>query len=361
MGHILTAFTVTVNTVFMMTPTRSQAETTNSLLAAIRTAADNTDLNWAAPPQPLTGGFWAQMWKINLTGDAALTGDLVARVMPDPAIAARETAVQTYLASAGYPTPTVHISAPPGPDLDQAWMLMDHAPGAPLLTGLSGPTAIARLPRFARTLPDQLARHAATLHRMDPSPIAEQLHPDHTDGDDIDDLLRRVHDQAATIDRADLTRATDHLNQHRPPTDVSVICHGDLHPFNILTHGDGDTVLDWSASLVADPAYDIAFTRLLLANPPLTAPAPLRHAINLAGRALAHRFATTYTRAAQAGLDPDQLHWYGQLHALRILTEVATWHAHDELANHPNHPFLNLVPAATRLLAHDTAIDTSAP
>lgn len=341
----------------MTDPPPSATETTNQLLAAIRTAAGNADLNWASTPQPLTGGFWAQMWQVNLTGHATLTGDLVARVMPEPAIAARETAVQTYLASAGYPTPTVHLAAAPGPDLDQAWMLMDHAPGAPLLTGLAGPSALARLPRTARALPDQLACHAAALHRIDPSPISEHLQHDRTDGDDIDDLLGRVRDQTIAIDRPDLTGAANHLHRHRPPAGVSVICHGDLHPFNVLTHAHGDTVLDWSATRVAHPAYDIAYTQLLLANPPLTAPAPLRPAIGLAGRALAHRFTTTYERHAPQQMQAEHVNWYSQLHALRILTEVGTWHAHDELADHPHHPFLTLAPATTLLLADATGLN----
>lgn len=338
-----------------------ETEAADRLLAAIRTAAGNPHIDWAAPPQPLAGGFWAQMWRVRLSGHAPLAGDLVARVMPEAAIAARETAVQTYLASTGYPTPTVHLAAAPGPDLDRAWMLMDHAPGAPLLADLSGPAAILRLPRIARTLPDQLARHAATLHRMDPSPISEHLQLDHTDSDDIDDLLRRLRDQASTIDRSDLTRIADHLHQHRPSTDRTVICHGDLHPFNILTHPDSDTVLDWSATLVADPAYDVAFTRLLLANPPLTAPAPLRPVISFAGRALADRFTTTYANNAPAPLDPDQLHWFSQLQALRILTEVATWHTNDELDAHPGHPFFALSPVATDLLTENTGLDLDGP
>ena len=75
------------------------------------------------------------------------------------------------------------------------------------------------------------------------------------------------------IDRPDLTTAAERPPAGTdPPSDASVICHGDLHPFNILTHPDGDTVLDWSATRIAHPAYDIAFTHLLLATLPCTPP-----------------------------------------------------------------------------------------
>jgi aminoglycoside phosphotransferase (APT) family kinase protein len=44
-----------------------------------------------------------------------------------------------------------------------------------------------------------------------------------------------------------------------------VICHGDFHPFNILMHeGKISGVLDWSGFRLADPAYDIASTKVVL-------------------------------------------------------------------------------------------------
>jgi aminoglycoside phosphotransferase (APT) family kinase protein len=323
------------------------ANTTEQLLTAIRVAAGNYHVAWAEAPAPLSGGFWAQMWRVRLDGHRPLAGDLVARVMPEPVIATRETAVQTYLASAGYPTPTVRLAAPPGPNLDRAWMLMDHAPGQPLLADLSGPDALSRLPRIARALPDTLARHTAQLHRIDPSPVQHAT----ATGDDIDSLLQSLHDHAAGIDRSDLADAAERLHRHRPRSDLTVICHGDLHPFNILTHPDGDTVLDWSATRLAHPAYDIAFTHLLLRHPPLDAPTPLRPIVELAGRALARRFLTSYQRQTGQPVDPGQLDWFHRLHALRILTEVGSWHANDELDKHPSHPFLQLTPIAANLIS----------
>ena len=340
---MLTAFTVTVNTVFMT----QGANTAEQLLTSIRVATGNDHVAWAEAPAPLSGGFWAQMWRVHLDGHWPLAGDLVARVMPEPTIAARETAVQTYLASAGYPTPTVRLAAPPGPDLDRAWMLMDHAPGQPLLADLSGPAALSRLPRIARALPDTLAHHAAQLHRIDPSPIQDA----HRTGDDIDDLLGTLRHHATHIGRSDLADTAEHLRRHRPPSNLIVICHGDLHPFNILAHPDGDTVLDWSATRLAHPAYDIAFTHLLLRHPPLDAPTPLRPIVELAGRALARRFLTSYQRQTGQPVDPGQLDWFRRLHALRILTEVGSWHTNDELHKHPSHPFLQLTPIAADLIS----------
>lgn len=310
----------------------------NELLEAIRATVGQPTLDWACRPEPLIGGFWAQMWRIRLdTNRPGLGGELVARVMPEPAVAAREIAVQSFLARVGYPTPIIRLSSSPGPHLDRAWMLMDHAPGRTLLAELSGPAALARLPRLARALPDRLAHHAAALHAVDPAPLRDII-----DGQDQLDGLRR---QAAAIERADLVAVAERLDSARPSARRVVVCHGDLHPFNILTHPSGDTVLDWSAAQIADPAYDVAFTQLLLANPPLPAPRPLRPAIAAAGRMLAARFTRTYDRWAQEPVDRGRLDWYGDLHALRILTKVATWHANDEVDQHASHPYLDLTTA----------------
>lgn len=321
----------------------SDRDPTNGLLAAIRAEAGSPSLEWARAPVPLTGGFWAELWRVELaTDEPVLGGDLVARVMPDPEVAARETAVQAHLAERGYPTPAVRLHGAPGPELDRAWMLMDHARGLPMIDDLSGIGAIARLPRLARAMPDQLARCAAGLHTLDPGPLRSTL---------LDaDPLPRLHALAGTLDRPDLVAVADWLEHTRPAAGAMVFCHGDLHPFNVLTHTDGDTVLDWSSAIIAEPESDLAFTHLLLANPPLVAPPPLRPAIAAAGRALARRFVRTYERLAGAPVPPDRLGWYVDLHALRVVAEVASWQADDSPDRRPGHPYHLLAPTLSRRL-----------
>ena len=58
------------------------------------------------------------------------------------------------------------------------------------------------------------------------------------------------------------------LRERRPPEPGRrAICHGDFHPQNILSEGGAVTgVLDWPNALVADPTYDVASTRIILAS-----------------------------------------------------------------------------------------------
>lgn len=241
------------------------AATSDQLLAAVRHHAGIGHLRWAAPPQPLTGGFWAEMYTVELAdAPSHLAGPLVARIMPDPAAAAYETAIHRHAHHCGLPVPAVRAASGPTTELDRAWILMDHAPGHPLLTGLSAARAIRHAPTLTRRLPDLLAEAAAGLHR---SPIDSHRLDDHRERGDIHAVLRRIADQADAIGRDDLATTADRLAEQAP--DTRVICHGDLHPFNLLVDNEQWTLIDWSAAVFADPHYDLAFTTMLLAHPAL--------------------------------------------------------------------------------------------
>lgn len=46
--------------------------------------------------------------------------------------------------------------------------------------------------------------------------------------------------------------------------DGTAVCHGDLHPDNVLLTGDGPRIIDWEPSGQGCPAADVAWTVLLL-------------------------------------------------------------------------------------------------
>ena len=195
--------------------------------------------------------------------------------MPDPATAAFETAVQRHLTRCGFPVPSIRCADGPSSDLDRAWSVMDFAAGQPLLAGLRASTAIKQAPTLLRRLPDLLADAAATLHHCPLDGLHSEL-AGHTRQPDIHDFLDA---SPHTPTPSDDTTSPEQPNTSPPPrTTRAVICHGDLHPFNLLVDGDRWTLIDWSAAVVADPHYDLAFTTLMLANPPLGGPAPVRAA-----------------------------------------------------------------------------------
>lgn len=316
--------------------------TTDLLLAALRQQIGIEDLNWARQPLPLSGGFWAEMYDVEFVDPTEqLTGRFVARIMPDPATAEVETAVQRHLHRCELSVPAVRGAAGPGEHLDRAWMLMDHASGEPLLSGLSAANALRQVPTLLRRLPFVLAAAAADLHRCPTDGLERELAASGRRGD-IDSFLQRVEEQAVSIDRLDLADTARQLAAQAP--EARVVCHGDLHPFNLLVDDDQWTLIDWSAAVIADPHYDLAFTTLVLANPPLGGPAPVRATARAIGARLAHRFLHSYRQLSGSPIDPDRLTWGRQVHALRALVELNTWEAQGTADTHAGHPWFALRP-----------------
>ena len=321
-------------------------------LIAVLRSATGADVDFAEPPTPIAGGFYAQLLRFRL--DGATDGwrqELVARVMPDPGTAAKETTVQAGVASQGYPTPAVRLEGGPGDGLGQAFMIMDLAPGAPMLAGLDGVAAISALPRLARALPELLAESTTTLHGLDPTPIRDRLAQSGSSGVGIDPVVASLGETARVLGRRDLAMAATWLATHRPEVEPDVICHGDLHPFNVLVDSDGSfTVLDWSAALLAPATYDVAFTGLILAEPPVTVARPLRPFVRMAGRRLARRFHRAYQHRSGTELDRQSLAWHEGVVCLRALVEVAGWAESGLTSDRRGHPWLVCGPRfATRL------------
>lgn len=352
----VTPSTVTVNTVNDL-PVAAASSLEERLLAVLRSATSTPTLTFDGPPKRLTGGFWAELVAFRLRGaPTAWRGDLVARVMPDAAVAAKETVFQAEVAAQGFPTPAVHLAGGAEAGLGRAFMVMDLAIGVPMLDGLGGVEAIAALPRLARRLPATLADTMASLHRLDPAPVRTRLAAAGGGGLGMAGLLSGLEASAASHDRADLVAAARWLSQHPPEEAPEVICHGDLHPFNLLVTADGAvTVLDWSVGVLAPAAFDVAFTGLMLAEPPVAMPRPLRPVVRAVGRLLARRFRRAYARAA-AAMDPDSLRWHEAVVCLRALGEVAGWVAAGSVDEHHGHPWLVCGPAFAARLSRLTGV-----
>ncbi len=310
-------------------------------LDALRHRAGTVELALAAAPTPLTGGFWAEMWILDLTAtNGALPDRVVLRLAPNAEHARWETTVQRAVAEQGFPTPSI-LAAGAASETVGPWSVMQLATGHPLMAGLSGAGAIAKLPHLARALPRQLATAAAQLHALDPGPVRDALTAATGQPVGLDGLIEHLGARLTTIGAVALGAHLDALVSTRPSPGPEVVCHGDLHPFNVLTDGGRLTVLDWTAAQIAEREYDLSFTSLLVSSPPLSVPGPVRPAINGAARWLARRFLTEYARCAPShAVDEARLAWYHRLHTIRILMEVAEWEAVDPLDDHRGHPWL---------------------
>jgi hypothetical protein len=99
-------------------------------------------------------------------------------------------------------------------------------------------------------------------------------------------------------------------------------------------------VLDWSAAMLAPATYDLGFTSLVVASPPLLLPRGLQPVVRAAGRALSRRFVRAYERASGHAVDPSVLAWHQGVVCVRALVEVAGWVAAGTIDGRDGHPWV---------------------
>jgi aminoglycoside phosphotransferase (APT) family kinase protein len=282
------------------------------LVAHLRATLAAPDLDLAEPPAPLTGGFDTEIVAVRLrAAPPAWSGALVLRILRahhDPAMVLREQATQNAVADLGYPAPRVLLAMIDPAPLGAPFLLMERLPGIPLIAaGLVG---------MDRALLDAQLR----LHALDPAPLARAL------GDAItfEGYLAKLEGRIERGALSGLAAAMRWLHDHRPPPAPLAICHGDLHPQNILVeHGRVTGVLDWPNVLVADPAFDLAATWSILRFVPagLTSmTAVLRGLARLGQPVLATRYRARYRW--RRPIDGARLAYYEVAAAMRALVRA---------------------------------------
>lgn len=235
------ARTVTVVTVTV------HAELAGQLIEVLRSSTGSPDLEYGRRPQPMRGGFWADIFSFSLANQPdGWPAELVARLTP------------------------------------------------------------AAVWRLARRVPGPVATMMARLHELPPDLMISELAQ-----------VTEVPVTVTGLVRPDLAAAAGWLADHPLAPAQDVICHGDLHPFNLLADGDRMTLLDWSTAVLGPPAYDVAFTSLL----------------------------RCYRRQTTTAVESSAVRWHQGVVCLRALVEAAGW-AHDgSLPGRSAHPWVVLGPA----------------
>jgi aminoglycoside phosphotransferase (APT) family kinase protein len=289
------------------------------LLDHLREMLHEPALEFGESPTPISGGYDTKIFAFRLTGaPAPFSGPLILRLLGpkhDPSRALRERAVQNAVATLGYPAPRVLAASSDVALLDGAFLIMERVPGRPMLE--------ARKLNVARVLAEMQLR----LHDLDPEPLLRAVRQEGSgEMPDFDKLLADLGQRIARRPIEGLARPMRWLVSHRPPEPGRrVICHGDFHPQNILMAGNAVTgVLDWPNAVIADPAYDVAATRIILSCAPIemaAVPALLRWVARMVRPILLVRHLAGYQRRRK--LDPTTLAYYEAASCMRGLVRVA--------------------------------------
>jgi len=267
------------------------------------------------------GGFSNEIVRIRLLdGPPNFSGPLVLRAMHDDDDAMRESVIQHGVAQAGFCAPPVLMRGSSRSPLERPFTI------SPLVAGktfdaLLNPTTI--LSTFRR-VPVQLGETMSTLHAIPTKEIAERLAAAGWPAARLDSLavLSELETQVGQLRTPALLNGVAWLANHKPNFAPPVVCHGDLHPLNLLFEGDRVVaVLDWELARLADPAFDVARTSMLLRLSPAKVPHVPRIAARRMSRRLSKAFVENYR--LHRGVDEGSLQWHEALHCLRTAT-IAT-------------------------------------
>jgi Ser/Thr protein kinase RdoA (MazF antagonist) len=106
----------------------------------------------------------------------------------------------------------------------------------------------------------QVGRMVAVLHALDPASLPQDVplpSPATFPWWDFDAMLDRV---AGHLDDAALGGLAAAIDRHRDWRRLPgpVVCHGDVHPGNVMMSADGPVLLDWDLLCWASPGWDHA-------------------------------------------------------------------------------------------------------
>jgi aminoglycoside phosphotransferase (APT) family kinase protein len=233
----------------------------DKFISYMRAELKNPGIDLASPLTRLQGGYETSSYRFVLDGASdELSGPLVLRIYPEfygTRSAIWESTVQNGLATQGYPVPQAYVVCTDLSVLGGAFFVMDHLPGQPL--AFAPPESV----------PELLGKTQAELHNSDPAPLMEMLKEKGIDEDGYRLESRFDWLEAKAEEQPWLRQAIEWLLEHRPPEPERLsVCHGDFHPLNIMYHdGSVSGVLDWGGFSIADPAYDIGNTLVLITVP----------------------------------------------------------------------------------------------
>lgn len=315
----------------------------------------------AGPPTRLSGGFWAQIWGVELTeAPPPFDRPMVLRIRPDRTAGLREAVVQRVVAEVGFPTPRV-LTAGTVNGLREAYIVMERINGRTPLGGLRLGPELVGLPKLLRHLPTMLATTANSLHQVNPELLRSALIEAGIESLQSNNPFRPSVERAAIeCPPAGFAKLIQWLDDHTPVHGAGVICHGDLHPLNVLVDDRGATwLLDWTTATIGPREMDIGLTAGLLRCAPIDVPKPLRPIVQRITNRLAESFIDKAGRTA--ALDRAAVDWWEALQHGRCLAELVHGRLYADGVVGPGHPFETSVDAMCRRLGELTGVEISPP
>jgi Ser/Thr protein kinase RdoA (MazF antagonist) len=238
---------------------KGRAHIPNKLLSFLRTELKNPKITYKSHPTPIEGGYESPTYKFQITGASEnLSTPLILKIFINDNTnhkAVFESAVQNALVDLGYLVPRVYFASDDSDTFGAGFIIMEYIPGNQLNYE---PT---------NSIPEIMAKAHLKLHSIDTDRVKDAVLSSGIGEERITFQwrLKQLKEKIETSGLEWIYQGLRWVVETRPeePERLAVV-HGDFHPLNILMHkGEVSAVLDWSGFLIADPAYDVAITRLI--------------------------------------------------------------------------------------------------
>ena len=322
-----------------MSGERAPAEVGARLLAHLRRMDGMHSVDFAQPPSPITGGYETLIFAFQLArAPAPFDAPLILRLFREADAAPRarfEAAVHGAIAQQGYPAPAVRYWSDDVSILGGPFLILERAPGANLLARVADPALF----RFPGILADAQLR----LHALDPAPVLRAIESAGFPSAQVrpDAQLAMAGERVLALGISGLEPGIDWLRAQRRVADgPEVVCHGDFHPLNVLVRAGRVTgVVDWTlrSMKIAEPAYDVGATLVLIGHAPVDVPWILRGVASGLRRRLVRSYLARYR--TKSALPPESLAYYEALRLLVCLAEAGEHRLGDlGLAPRPRKP-----------------------
>lgn len=289
----------------------------------MRAALGDAAISLAGPLVELKGGFDTRIIAFGLDGaPPEFSKRLVLRLF-SPADgqsrAVREAVVQNTVADLDFPAPRVLLTSNGGLIDDSPFMVMEWVDGRTLMD------LFIEGSMDAASVMELLAGTAASLHNLPESALSGALEEagldDRSSGPD--EWLHGASEWVQIHEVEGLLETIRWVRANRPTDrDESSICHGDLHPLNLLVRPDGTGVLiDWSNSVLADPEFDLGITSTVFAAASAVVPAMGADQLLEMRTGLEAGLLEAYGRRRE--FSPERVRYYQVLRAARAMAHSA--------------------------------------
>ena len=269
----------------------------------------------------LQGGFDTDTFAFDIENvPTGFPSELVLRLFRNSSEAGRvvvESTIQNAAHAAGHPVPEVPVDSREHALTGRPFIVMERLSGTALGSFVEDQTVFSNMPGL-------MANLQAGLHRIDSADLRARLAESGVDIERMSPatMLDRISALAESSDIADLATINRWLVDHWPaqPTDP-VICHGDLHPNNILfADGKVTGLIDWGNVMFTHPEFDVAITHMIMSIGPLEQTAIPPEKLQKMIRWAMAEYLSAYR--SHLPIDDGLLRYYGALRAAHAYAKV---------------------------------------